>query len=127
MIFTPVFFANIGISNINFGAFGGIWLAFGACYVLAALAGKFIGCGAGGLLCRYSASDSAKIGCGMMVRAEVVLVCAQTGIDGGLVSRDVLTYVCLIIIISSFLAPLLMKILCRHDEKTEKKNIAEQV
>ncbi len=128
MLFTPVFFANIGISNINFGAFGGIWLAFGICYILAAFAGKFIGCGAGGLLCRYSVSDSAKIGFGMMVRAEVVLVCAQTGIDGGLVSGDVLTYVCLIIILSSFLAPLFLKLLCRRDErKLNQKDIKEQV
>ena len=134
MIFTPVFFANIGISNINFGAFGGIWLAFGICYILVALASKFIGCGSGGLLCRYSVSDSAKIGCGMMVRAEVVLVCAQTGIDAGLVSGDVLTYICVIIILSSFVAPLLLKLLCRHDAKKdgekqikEEKNIEQQV
>lgn len=115
MIFTPIFFANIGISNINFGAFGGIWLAFGLCYVIVALAGKLIGCGAGGLLCKYSASDSTKIGLGMMVRAEVVLVCAQKGIDSLLVSNDVLTYVCLIIIVSSFLAPLFLKMLCKKE------------
>ena len=127
MIFTPVFFANIGISNINFGSFGGIWLAFGACYIFVALASKFIGCGAGGLLCRYSASDSAKIGCGMMVRAEVVLVCAQTGIDGGLVSNDILSYICVIIILSSFLAPLLLKLLCRRDEKRAQTNISQQI
>ncbi len=115
MLFTPIFFANIGLSHINFGAFGGIWLAFGLCYVIFALAGKLIGCGAGGLLCKYSLSDSTKIGLGMMVRAEVVLVCAQKGIDSGLVAADVLTYVCLIIILSSFLSPLFLKMLCKKD------------
>ena len=70
----------------------------------------------------------------MMVRAEVVLVCAQTGIDAGLVSGDVLTYICVIIILSSFVAPLLLKLLCRHDAKKdgekqikEEKNIEQQV
>lgn len=128
MLFTPIFFANIGISSINFGAFGGIWLAFGSCYVLAALAGKLIGCGVGGLMCKYSFSDSAKIGLGMMVRAEVVLVCAQKGIDCGLVSNDILSYICLVIIISSFLAPLFLKMLCkRDDKKPSETNITEQV
>ena len=127
MLFTPIFFANIGISNINFGSFGGIWLAFGLCYVLAAMAGKLIGCGAGGLLCKYSLSDSTKIGLGMMVRAEVVLVCAQKGIDSGLVSNDVLSYICVIIIVSSFLAPLFLKMLCKKDNALEKVNIREQV
>ena len=127
MLFTPIFFANIGISNINFGSFGGIWLAFGACYVVAALAGKLIGCGAGGLLCKYSLPDSAKIGLGMMVRAEVVLVCAQKGIDSGLVSRDVLSYVCLIIIISSLLAPLFLKLLYKKEERLSRINVEKQV
>lgn len=127
MLFTPIFFANIGISNVNFRAFGGIWLAFGACYVLAALVGKLVGCGAGGLLCKYSLSDSAKIGFGMMVRAEVVLVCAQKGIDSGLVSSDVTTYVCLIIIISSLLAPLSLKLLSKRDDRLAKTDISKQV
>lgn len=127
MLFTPIFFANIGISNINFGSMSGIWLAFGACYILAALAGKLIGCGAGGLMCKYNLSDSTKIGLGMMVRAEVVLVCAQKGIDSGLVSRDILTYVCLIIIISSLLAPLFLKLCSKRDDELAMKKIEEQI
>lgn len=117
LIFTPVFFANIGISSFSFGAFSGMWLAFGMLYVLAGLLGKFVGCGAGGLICRFSLSDSAKIGSGMMVRAEVILVCAQTGINLGIVSGNVSTYVCLIIIISSLTVPMLLKMLYARDEK----------
>lgn len=126
MLFTPVFFANIGISSLNLSAFGGLWLAFGACYILAAFAGKLVGCGGGGLLCRYSLSDSLKIGLGMMVRAEVILVCAQKGIDSGLVSTDVLSYVCLIIILSSILVPVFLKVICRHDAKKE-RHISGQI
>lgn len=127
MLFTPIFFANIGISNINFSSMSGIWLAFGLCYVVAALAGKLIGCSAGGLLCKYNLSDSAKIGLGMMVRAEVILVCAQKGIDSGLVSRDVLTYVCLIIIISSLFAPLFLKMLSKRDDRLNKIKISDRI
>jgi len=116
LIFTPIFFANIGISSFSFGAFSGVWLIFGLCYVVAALAGKLIGCGVGGLICKFSFNDSAKIGFGMMVRAEVILVCAQTGMNIGLVSGNISTYICLIIIISSLLAPTMLKILYKKDE-----------
>lgn len=111
LIFTPIFFANIGIQYFDFSSFGGIWLAFGLAYVAAAVLGKFIGCGAGGLLCKFSVRDSAQIGAGMMVRAEVVLVCAKTGLDCGLVSQSVMTYICVIIIFTSFLVPVLLKVL----------------
>lgn len=117
LIFTPIFFANIGISSFSFGAFSGMWLAFGLLYVLAGLLGKFIGCGTGGLISRFALSDSAKIGAGMMVRAEVILVCAQTGINLGIVSGNISTYVCLIIIISSLTVPMLLKALYARDEK----------
>lgn len=116
LIFTPIFFANIGISSFSFGAFSGVWLIFGLLYIVAALAGKLIGCGVGGLICRFNFNDSAKIGFGMMVRAEVILVCAQTGINIGLVSGNISTYICLIIIISSLLAPMVLKLLYKRDE-----------
>lgn len=119
LIFTPMFFANIGIQYFNFNSFSGIWLAFGLCYVAVALLGKLVGCGAGGLICHYNFKDSTKIGLGMMVRAEVVLVCAQKGMESGLVSSDVSTYVCLIIILSSFLVPLLLKILYKEPQTVE--------
>lgn len=111
LIFTPMFFANIGIQYFNFDSFSGIWLGFGLLYVLAALIGKFCGCGLGGLICKYSLRESMEIGAGMMVRAEVVLVCAKTGLDSGLVSQSVMTYVCVIIILTSFLVPVLLKVL----------------
>lgn len=114
LIFTPIFFANIGIQYFNFNSFSGLWLAFGLCYVVAALLGKLVGCGAGGLLCHYNLKDSTKIGLGMMVRAEVVLVCAQKGMESGLVSSDISTYVCIIIILSSFVVPLFLKLLYRE-------------
>lgn len=121
LIFTPIFFANIGIQYFNFDSFNGIWLAFGLLYILAALAGKFFGCGLGGLICKYSMRESMEIGAGMMVRAEVVLVCAKTGLDSGLVSQSVMTYICVIIILTSFLVPVLLKLLAPKGQGTLKR------
>ena len=109
MFFSPVFFATIGM-NLDFSGFTGSFAAFGLCYVVAAIAGKLIGCGAAAKLCRFSNKDSFRIGCGMMVRAEVVLICTDKGISSGLVSPAVYPFVFLIIILTSVLAPLLLKI-----------------
>lgn len=127
LIFTPMFFANIGISSFDFSSFNGIWIAFGLLYILMGLIGKFVGCGAGGLLTKFSKRDSAKIGLGMLVRAEVVLVCAQTGYNNNLVSNNIFTYVCILIIISSLLAPLFIKILYKNEDKLSQTPIEQQV
>lgn len=108
MFFSPVFFATIGI-NLDFSGFSGAFAAFGCCYVLAAIAGKLLGCGAAAKLCGFSNKDSFRIGCGMMVRAEVVLICTDKGISSGLVSPSVYPFVFMIIILTSVLAPLLLK------------------
>ena len=45
----------------------------------------------------------------MMVRAEVVLICTQKGIDAGLVDPTVYPFVFVIILLTSILAPILLK------------------
>lgn len=116
MIFVPVFFANIGItadfSSINAGVVG-----FGFAFVAVGLLGKVLGCGAGALLCRYSVKDSLRIGVGMMVRAEVVLVCTQKGIDSGLIDASIMPFVLILILLSALLAPLLLKLLYKGEKE----------
>ncbi|MDY4560012.1 MAG: cation:proton antiporter [Eubacteriales bacterium] len=115
MIFAPVFFANIGI-NTDFSGMTGTVAAFGICYVLVAMLGKVIGCGAGALMCRYSFKDSMAVGVGMMVRAEVVLVCAQKGIDCGMIDPAIMPFVLILIIVSSLLAPLILKLFYKNEK-----------
>ncbi len=114
MIFAPVFFANIGItadfSSINLTAIG-----FGAAFIAAGLLGKFLGCTTGSLLCRYSLKDSMRVGVGMMARAEVVLVCTQRGIDSGIISASIMPFVLLLILISTLITPLFLKLLYKND------------
>lgn len=108
MVFSPIFFATIGM-YLDFSGFSGAFAGFGLCYVLVAVAGKLFGCGAAARICGFSAKDSYRVGCGMMVRAEVVLICTDKGITSGLVSPAVYPFVFMIIIITSVLAPLLLK------------------
>ena len=114
MIFAPVFFANIGITS-NFDSINAQMAGFGVLFVLAGIAGKVIGCGGGALLCGYGLKDSLRVGIGMMVRAEVVLVCAQRGVDSGLVDPAIMPFVLILIIATTLLSPILLKLTYRGE------------
>ena len=53
----------------------------------------------------------------MMVRAEVVLICTQKGIDAGLVDPTVFPFVFAIIMFTSILAPIFLKLSYKKDEQ----------
>lgn len=116
MIFTPVFFCNIGIAN-DFSGFSASMILFGLCFIAVGIIGKVIGCGGASLICGYSLKDSLCVGVGMMARAEVALVCAQKGVDNGIISASIMPFIVLLIIISSFVTPVCLKALFK-----EKKN-----
>lgn len=114
MIFAPVFFANIGI-NANFGSISTAMIGFGFAFVAAGLVGKVLGCGLGSLICKYSFKDSLRVGIGMMARAEVVLVCAQKGVDSNIIDPSIMPFVLILIIVSSLLTPLFLKLSYRKE------------
>ena len=118
VFFVPIFFASVALkmyeTSLDFSDY--LFLAFGFTYVVAALLGKVVGAGSGALLCRFSLKDSLCVGVGMMARAEVVIVTAQTGIDSSLVSPGIMPFTLLIIISSSFLTPILLRLLYRNEK-----------
>ena len=118
LFFSPIFFANIGIANIEyFSQINVQILAFGLVFIVAALLGKLLGCGAGAKLCKYSWRDSCRVGLGMMVRAEVVLICTEKGVQSGLVNPAVFPFVILIILLSSVITPVCLKWSYKREEK----------
>lgn len=122
LFFSPIFFANIGIANIRmFSNMNLQFLAFGAAFVAAALLGKLLGCGVGAKITKFNYRDSFRVGLGMMVRAEVILICTEKGVACGLVDPAVYPFIILIILISSVLMPVLMKLSYRREEKFKLK------
>ena len=115
MIFAPVFFANIGITA-DFSGITATMAGFGIAFIAVGLLGKVLGCGLGSLMCKYSFKDSLRIGVGMMVRAEVVIVCTQKGIDNGLVNPAIMPFVLLLVVVSALIAPMLLKLLYKGDK-----------
>lgn len=121
MMFGPVFFASIGLKT-EFSGFTSELLVFSLLFVAVALLTKIIGCGLIAKIFRYNMKDSLKVGIGMMTRGEVALIVAQKGLSVGLLDSVYFTSVILLIIVSSILTPILMKLLFRGEKPAEAEN-----
>ncbi len=115
----PVFFASLAF-HVHFEWNLSFWL-FAAVITLAAIFGKFIGCGAGALLFRFNIRESAVIGFGMNGRGAVELVIvavvislsndlmAQVLIAEPLLTGSQVSALVLMAFITTLLAPLMLK------------------
>ena len=115
MLFGPIFFASIGLKT-DISQMSMSLLFFSIGFVIVALISKIIGCGFVGKVCRFSNSDSLKIGIGMMTRGEVALIVAQKGLTVGLLTDVYFTCVILLIIVSSIATPILLKLLYAKED-----------
>ena len=118
MLFGPVFFASIGLKT-NIESVTGSILLFSLGFVAVGLISKIIGCGLTAKMCKFNSNDSLKIGVGMMTRGEVALIVSQKGLSAGLLEPVYFTSVILLIIVSSILTPIILKILYLKDKSSE--------
>jgi len=125
-IFAPVFFACIAMEmyQTKFDSTFIAFLGFGIAWVVAGLLGKVVGAGTGSLIMKFKFKDSVKIGVGMMARAEVLIVCAQKGVEAGLVSSQIMPFTLILILLSSFMTPIFLKLLYKG-EPPEKVELAK--
>lgn len=114
MIFGPVFFASIGL-NTTFDGFTAELLIFSLGFVLVALLTKIIGCGLTAKIMRFGFKDSLKVGVGMMTRGEVALIVAKKGLSVEMLDPKYFASVILLIIVSSILTPIILKLLYRGE------------
>lgn len=118
MIFGPIFFASIGLKT-EISGFTWELLLFSLAFVAVALVSKIIGCGAMSRLCGFKGRETLKVGVGMMTRGEVALIVAQRGLTEGMIGSQYFTSVILLIIVSSVLTPIILKLLYARDEKKQ--------
>ena len=109
MVFTPVFFASVGMKT-NLRTMNSEILIFALLLVVGAVLSKIIGCGMGGLVCRMSKHQSLVVGIGMVARSEVALMVAQKGINAGMIDPVILPAIVLSVIASALLTPVLLKL-----------------
>ena len=109
MLFTPVFFASVGMKT-DLKTMNLEILFFALLLVVFATASKIIGCGAGGLVCGMSRHQSLVVGIGMVARSEVALMVAQKGISAGMIDPAILPAIVLTVIATALLTPVLLKL-----------------
>lgn len=119
MIFTPIFFAYIGISA-DFSSFSLNALWFGLAFVALGIAGKIIGCSLAAKPFGFTNKESLTVGCGMIARGEVALAVYSAGqsliaAENGL---DPLLATIMLILISSIICPILLKLLFKEKNKS---------
>ena len=120
MIFTPIFFAYIGISA-DFSSFSLNALWFGLAFVALGIAGKIIGCSLAAKPFGFTNKESLTVGCGMIARGEVALAVYSAGqsliaAENGL---DPLLATIMLILISSIVCPILLKLLFKEKNKSD--------
>lgn len=108
MVFTPVFFASVGMKT-DLKTMNTEILVFALLLVVFAVISKIIGCGLGGKLCRMSNHQALVVGIGMVARSEVALMVAQKGIAAGMIDPVILPAIVLSIIASALVTPILLK------------------
>ena len=121
MIFTPVFFANIGLAMTLDGLTGKL-IIFMLLLMLVAVATKVIGCGLGAKIMRYTNKESLQIGIGMISRGEVALIVANKGASVGLMSEKFMTPLVIMVVFTTIITPILLKFVFpknrKHDDGT---------
>lgn len=128
MIFSPIFFAFIGISA-DFSNFRIQDLLFALVFVAVGIVSKVVGCGIAAKAVRFKFKESVAIGCGMIARGEVALAVYSTaswliyfGSDGSLIGIDPLFATIMLIMSTSILCPILLKVLLKTPDGEPQTN-----
>ncbi|WP_028519260.1 cation:proton antiporter [Ruminococcus flavefaciens] len=120
MFFAPVFFVSIGLKT-DFSNVDSSMIVFSIGFVIVAMLSKVIGCGLVARCFKYSWIDCLKIGAGMMTRGEVALIITNKGLGLGIIDSSYFTAVILLIIVSSIVTPVVLKLLFGKSDKGTKE------
>lgn len=115
LLLTPVFFANLGI-GVELPKMDAMILLFTIALVVVGISSKLIGCGLGAKLCGFKGRQCVQVGCGMACRGEVALIVANNGIAAGLMKEEFFGPVVLMVIATTILTPVLLKLVYRGKE-----------
>lgn len=122
LIFSPVFFASIGMKT-NLEGLNGSLILFSLILLAIAILTKVLGCGLGAKLCKYTTKESLQIGVGMISRGEVALIVAQKGYQAGMLNDDLFAPIVLVVIVTTLITPILLGMVFK-DKDENKKEVA---
>ena len=108
----PFFLAGIGL-QMDLSVFRNGWtFTLAIAILLAAVVSKAAGCGLGAW--NLGMRDALRVGVGMIPRGEVGLVVAQVGLGAGIVSREGYGIAVFMAVMTTLIAPLLLKFAFRN-------------
>lgn len=107
-LLVPIFFVSIGLQT-NVRAVASRDLPFAFLVILAAVAGKVVGCGAGARLAGFTAQEALRIGIGMISRGEVGLIIAALGLQTGLLAEREFAIMILMVLATTVITPPLLR------------------
>ncbi|GAB7185364.1 Kef-type K+ transport system, membrane component KefB [Kitasatospora sp. Ki12] len=125
-VLAPVFFATAGL-RMDLTALGRPSVLLAGVAVLAvAIAGKFGGAYLGSRLSRMSHWEGLALGAGMNARGVIEVVVAMVGLKLGVLSQEMYTVVILVAIVTSLMAPPLLRRMMARIEETAEERLREQ-
>lgn len=122
-LFIPVFFVMVG-AEINIGVFyendTAIWLTLSV--VLGSILTKYGSGWLAGRLAGFSAVESSLVGVATVPQLNVALAIAATGFAAGVIDLNLLTALVMLSVVTSFVAPPLMKLFVKRVERVDKQS-----
>lgn len=112
---SPIFFASIGL-KVSLPDMTGSIILFSGLLVIVAILTKIVGCGFGAKMCKFTNHESIQIGAGMVSRGEVALIVATKGAALGLMSSVFFGPVIIMVVATTIVAPILLKLAFRNDK-----------
>jgi len=108
-ILVPIFFISIGLQT-NTRLLSSADLPFALLVVLAAVAGKIVGCGGGALVAGFSPREALRVGVGMISRGEVGLIVAAIGLQAGLLDERGFAVMVIMVLATTLITPVLLRL-----------------
>jgi len=125
LIFAPLFFSIIG-AQVDFRAVNLEILTLSGIIIVIAVVTKYFGCGLPAWLFLKNKRQGMLVGIGMISRGEVGLIVAGVGISSGVLTSDVYSTIVLMVVATTIITPIWMKVEYRKKQKGEVDSSAQK-
>ena len=115
LIFSPVFFASVGLKVTLGGMDTSIWI-FAIILLVIAILSKVVGCGLGAKICGCTGKEAFQVGIGMISQGEVALIVAQKGYASGMLDDVLFAPIVLVVIVTTLITPILLKLVMKDND-----------
>jgi len=125
-VLAPVFFATAGLRmDLTLLAEPTV-LAAASLVLLTAILGKFAGAYVGALASRLNRWEALALGAGMNARGVIEVIVAMVGLRLGVLSTELYTIVVLVAVVTSVMAPPILRISMARVEHTDEERLRER-